>query len=82
MSVFNRRSQQASKTRWWCTACAAVSSRSPQGIEAFRAYFVDALEDGDTELNGVARTALLQGWEHLRALDRQITWYDAQVATT
>jgi transposase len=53
----------------------------PQGIEAFRAHFVDALEDGDTELNGVARMTLLQGWEHLRALDRQITWCDAQVAT-
>src|SRR6202051_766300 len=28
----------------------------PQGIDAFRAHFVEALEDGATELNGVART--------------------------
>jgi transposase len=53
----------------------------PQGIDAFRAHFVEALEDGATELNGVARTALLQGWDHIQALDRQITWCDAQIAT-
>jgi hypothetical protein len=35
----------------------------PQGIEAFRAHFPDALEDGTTELNGIARTALRAGWE-------------------
>jgi len=53
----------------------------PQGIDAFRAHFVEALEDGATELNGVARTALLRGWEHLQALDQQIAWCDVQVAT-
>jgi transposase len=53
----------------------------PQGIDAFRAHFVEALEDGATELNGIARTALLRGWEHLQALDQQIAWCDAQVAT-
>jgi transposase len=53
----------------------------PQGIDAFRAHFVEALEDGATELNGIARTALLRGWEHLQALDQQIAWCDAQVVT-
>ncbi|QIE29639.1 IS110 family transposase [Caballeronia sp. SBC2] len=53
----------------------------PQGIHAFRAHFVEALEDGATELNGIARTALLRGWEHLQALDQQIAWCDVQVAT-
>ncbi|MEX3953952.1 IS110 family transposase [Paraburkholderia sp. EG287B] len=53
----------------------------PQGINAFRARFVEALEDGATELNGVARTALARGWEHLQALDQQIASCDAQVAT-
>ncbi|EIM95310.1 transposase [Paraburkholderia hospita] len=52
----------------------------PQGIDAFRAHFVTALENGSNELNGVARTALLQGWNHIQALDRQITWCDAQIA--
>ncbi|SKC44768.1 Transposase [Burkholderia sp. YR290] len=52
----------------------------PQGIDAFRAHFVGALENGATELNGVARTALLQGWDHIQALDRQIAWCDAQIA--
>jgi transposase len=52
----------------------------PQGIDAFRAHFVAALENGSSELNGVARTALLHGWDHIQALDRQIAWCDAQIA--
>jgi transposase len=52
----------------------------PQGIDAFRAGFVEALEDGATELNGVARTALLRGWDHIQALDHQILWCDLQIA--
>lgn len=53
----------------------------PQGINAFRARFVEALEDRATELSGVARTALLRAWQHLQALDQQIAWCDAEVAT-
>jgi transposase len=52
----------------------------PQGIDALRAHFLDALEDGATELNGTARTALLRGWEHWQALDREIAWFDGQIA--
>ena len=52
----------------------------PVGIDAFRAHLIDALEDGATELSGVARTALLRGWEHVQALDQQIAWCDAQIA--
>ncbi len=52
----------------------------PQGIDAFRDHFVEALEDGTTELDGIARTALLAGWHHIHALDEQIAWYDSQIA--
>jgi transposase len=52
----------------------------PQGIDAFRDHFVEALEDGTTELDGIARTALLAGWHHIHALDEQIAWCDSQIA--
>ncbi|HKR43786.1 MAG TPA: IS110 family transposase [Paraburkholderia sp.] len=52
----------------------------PQGIDAFRARFPDTLEDGTTELNGVARTALRAGWDHIQAFDQQIAWCDSQIA--
>jgi hypothetical protein len=42
--------------------------------------FVEALEDGATELTGPARIALMRGWEHWQALDGEITRFDAQVA--
>lgn len=51
----------------------------PKGIDAFRARFVEALEDATNEMNGLARTALLRGLEHWQALDQQIAWSDAQV---
>jgi hypothetical protein len=52
----------------------------PQGIDAFRARFVEALEDATNEMNDVTRTALLRGWEHWQVLDQQVAWSDAQVA--
>ncbi|BCG01598.1 hypothetical protein PPGU19_061660 (plasmid) [Paraburkholderia sp. PGU19] len=53
----------------------------PQGIDAFRDHFVEALEDGTTELDGIARTALLAGSRHIHALDVQIAWLDSQIAS-
>jgi transposase len=52
----------------------------PQGIDAFRSRFVEALEDATHEMNGLARMALLRGWEHWQALDQQIAWSDGQIA--
>jgi transposase len=52
----------------------------PQGIDALRSRFADALEDATNEMNGIARTALQRGWEQWQALDQQIAWYDAQIA--
>jgi transposase len=52
----------------------------PQGIGAFRSRFVDALEDATNEMNGLARMALLCGWEHWQTLDKQIAWFDGQIA--
>jgi transposase len=51
----------------------------PKGIDALRARFINALEDGASELNGAARTALLRGWEHWQALDVEIAAFDAQI---
>ncbi|MGF6872674.1 transposase [Paraburkholderia sp. MM5477-R1] len=52
----------------------------PQGIDALRARFVEALEDASNEMNGSARTALMRGLQHWQALDQEIAWFDAQVA--
>ncbi|WP_232435700.1 IS110 family transposase [Burkholderia ubonensis] len=52
----------------------------PQGIDAIRSRFAEALEDATNEMNGLARTALLRGWEHWQELDQQIAWFDAQIA--
>jgi transposase len=52
----------------------------PQGIDALRSRFVEALEDASNEMNGPARTALMRGLQHWQALDQEIAWFDAQVA--
>jgi transposase len=72
--------EACSAAHYWARKLRALGLFLPQGIDAFRAHFAEALEDGATELNGVARTALARGWEHLQVLDQQITWCDAQVA--
>jgi transposase len=52
----------------------------PQGIEVFRTKFAEALEDASNALNGLARTALLKGWEHWQALSEQIASLEEQIA--
>jgi transposase len=52
----------------------------PQGIDAFRDHFVKVLEDGTTELDGIACTAVLADRHHIYALDEHIAWCDSQIA--
>ena len=51
-----------------------------QGINRFRAGFVEAVEDGSNELPGLTRTALLRGWARFSEIEGEIKWYDAQIA--
>jgi transposase len=52
----------------------------PQGIGQLRKHFVDRVEDGNNELAGPARQALMRGWEQMQALDDEIAWFDRQIA--
>jgi transposase len=52
----------------------------PQGIGQLRKHFVDRIEDGNNELAGPARQALMRGWAQWQALDEEIAWFDRQIA--
>jgi transposase len=52
----------------------------PQGIDQLRKHFVDRVEDGNNELAGPARQALMHGWAQWQALDEEIAWFDRQIA--
>ena len=52
----------------------------PQGIDHLRKHFVDRVEDGNYELAGPARHALMHGWAQWQALDDEIAWFDRQIA--
>jgi transposase len=52
----------------------------PQGIQQLRKHFVDRVEDGENELTGQAKEALLRGFAQWQVLDDEITWLDAQIA--
>ncbi len=51
-----------------------------QGINRFRAGFVQALEDSMTEVPGLTRVALLRGWARFRGLEDEVAWYDTLIA--
>jgi transposase len=42
--------------------------------------FLDRIEDGNNELTGPARQALMRGWAQWQALDAEIAWFDGQIA--
>jgi transposase len=52
----------------------------PQRIGQLRKHFVDRVEDGNNELEGPARRALMRGWAQWQALDDEIAWFDRQIA--
>lgn len=47
----------------------------PQGVAALRKRLPELLEAADNEVSEFLRPLLAQGYEHLRALDEQITFY-------
>ncbi|KMZ12024.1 Mobile element protein [Candidatus Burkholderia humilis] len=47
----------------------------PQGINRFRADFVEAVEDGSNEIPGLMRTALLRGWARFSEIEGEVKWY-------
>jgi len=52
----------------------------PQGIRQLHQHFIDRVEDGNNELAGPARQALMHGWAQWQALDEEIAWFDRQIA--
>ncbi|REE18494.1 transposase [Paraburkholderia sp. BL23I1N1] len=52
----------------------------PQGINQLRKHFVERIEDGNNELAGPARQALMRGWAQWQSLDDEIAWFDRQIA--
>jgi transposase len=51
----------------------------PQGIRHITQRLPAILEDGESELRGVFRALLLRLGEHLKALDRQVDEFEAQI---
>ncbi|MGF6439586.1 IS110 family transposase [Paraburkholderia youngii] len=51
----------------------------PQGINQLRKHLVEHIEDGNNELNGQARQALMRGWAQWQTLDDEISWLDRQI---
>ncbi|KWO82402.1 transposase [Burkholderia ubonensis] len=52
----------------------------PQGMHQLHKHFIDRVEDGNNELTGPARQALMRGWAQLQTLDEEIAWFDRQIA--
>jgi transposase len=50
----------------------------PQGINQLRAHFIAGVQDGNSELQGPAREALMRGRAQWQTLDQQIAWLDRQ----